>query len=57
MLNNKNADTWMYFSLLCLLGGPHRVEEAEQSLFQALRLGFTFSTRYNDDDVVKSAYT
>jgi len=41
LLNNKNADTWMYFSLLCLLGGAHRVEEAEQALFQALRLGMT----------------
>lgn len=39
LLSNTNAEVWTYLTLVCLLGGPHRAEEAERSLFQALRLG------------------
>ena len=41
LLDNRNSDTWAYLSLLCLISGPHRTEEAEKTLFQSLRLGLS----------------
>ena len=39
ILNNQNPQIWIYLCLLCLSSSTPRVEEANQSLNQALRLG------------------
>jgi Flp pilus assembly protein TadD len=41
LLENRNAEIWAMLSILCIHLGPHRVHEAEQCLFQALRLGLS----------------
>jgi tetratricopeptide (TPR) repeat protein len=38
LLDNRNADIWGYLCMVCLLTGPHRLEESERALSQALRL-------------------
>ena len=39
ILNNQNPQIWGYLALLCLQSAAPRVEEADQSLNQAVRLG------------------
>jgi len=39
ILNNQNPQIWGYLALLCLQSTAPRVEEADQSLNQAVRLG------------------
>ena len=39
ILNNQNPQIWGYLALLCLQSATPRVEEADQSLNQATRLG------------------
>jgi tetratricopeptide (TPR) repeat protein len=39
ILNNQNPQIWGYLALLCLQSTAPRVEEADQSLNQAIRLG------------------
>jgi tetratricopeptide (TPR) repeat protein len=39
LIDNRNAEVWAYLSMVCMITGPHRLEEAEKALFQALRLG------------------
>eukprot|EP01031_Cornospumella_fuschlensis_P035082 gene35082-42490_t len=39
LLDNRNAEVWAMLCMLCVRLGPRRVYEAEQCLFQALRLG------------------
>jgi len=38
MLDNRHADVWAYLAIVCIARGVHRVPEAEQHLFQSLRL-------------------
>jgi tetratricopeptide (TPR) repeat protein len=45
LLENRNGDIWAYLSLFILAtGSMHRIEEAEKSMAQALRLGLNNST-------------
>lgn len=39
MLDNKFSDCWAYLCIVLLMKGSHRILEAEQCLFQTLRLG------------------
>ncbi len=39
MLDNKFSDCWAYLCIVLLMKGAHRIPEAEQCLFQTLRLG------------------
>lgn len=39
MLDNRQSDVWAYMCMVCILKGSHRLIEAEQCLFQTLRLG------------------
>lgn len=41
MLDNRNSEVWAMLCVLCVRLGPRRVYEAEQCLFQALRLGLS----------------
>ncbi|RYH22214.1 hypothetical protein EON65_19560 [archaeon] len=41
LLDNRNSEVWAMLSVLCVRLGPRRVYEAEQCLFQALRLGLS----------------
>eukprot|EP01038_Epipyxis_sp_PR26KG_P005335 gene5335-7404_t len=43
ILDNRNAEVWANISLMCLTCGSYRFEEAEASLYQALRLGLNNS--------------
>ena len=43
LIDNRNPEVWAYLTILCLHTGDHRMEEAEKSCQQALRLGLTNS--------------
>lgn len=38
LIDNRNADVWGYLCMVCLLTGPHRLEESTRALEQAMRL-------------------
>ena len=39
LLDSRNAEVWMFMSLLCLAHGSARLDEAIKALHQALRIG------------------
>lgn len=39
LLDNRHAEVWAMLAILCVHRGPHRLNEAEQCVFQTLRLG------------------
>ncbi|CAE7804940.1 Cfap70, partial [Symbiodinium microadriaticum] len=43
LIDNRNPEVWAYLAILCLHTGDHRMEEAERSCEQALRLGLNNS--------------
>lgn len=43
LIDHRNAEVWAYLTILCLSTGDHRLEEAEKSCQQALRLGLQSS--------------
>lgn len=62
LIDNRNPEVWAYLSVLCLSTGGHRMEEAERSCQQALRLGLTnagvlreMATAYIAVDKLRSA--
>lgn len=43
LIDHRNPEVWAYLTILCLNTGDHRLEEAEKSCQQALRLGLKSS--------------
>jgi Flp pilus assembly protein TadD len=43
LIDHRNPEVWAYLTILCLATGDHRLEEAERSCQQALRLGLQSS--------------
>jgi tetratricopeptide (TPR) repeat protein len=39
LLDNRHADVWSYLAIIAIHKGYHRIPEAEQCLYQTLRLG------------------